>query len=388
MKHPLIYLDNAATTFPKPPSVVNEVMRCMTNYCGNPGRSGHALSLEASKKIYECREGLARMFGISNPTNIVFTPNTTYALNIAVSAFARKKTHILISDMEHNSVLRTVNSLTKQGIEYDIFRVDPYDKQKTLLSIKQGLRSNTSLIVCTHVSNICGIALPIYEIGLFCKKMGLKFIVDGAQSAGTHKIDVEKDNIDALCCPGHKGLYGPQGTGFIVFSDKYSEEKIIKKLSPFIYGGNGVNSADIQMPDILPERFEGGTLNTPAIAGLCEGVRFVADKTEEAIFDHTCRLYRRALDMISTLPETTVYCGELPQSSCLLFNINGMDSDTVADLLNDNGICVRAGLHCAPLAHKKLKTLKGAVRVSFSCFNTLTEPEYLYSVLKNIIFTK
>ena len=384
----MIYLDNAATTFPKPPAVVNEVIRCMTIYCGNPGRSGHTLSLEASKKIYECRELIAQMFGISYPTNVVFTPNTTYALNIAISALARKKGHILISDIEHNSVLRAVNSLTKHGVEYDIFCVDPYDDKTTILNIKKKLRSGTTMIVCAHVSNICGITLPIYEIGELCRKMGLKFIVDGAQSAGTHKINVEKCNIDALCCPGHKGLYGPQGTGFIVFSDKYSDEKTIKKLNPFIYGGNGVNSADILMPDILPERFEGGTLNTPSVAGLCEGIRFVGERGEDVIFEHICRLYRRGAEMLSGLPEVTVYCGDLKYSSCLLFNIKGIDSDTVADLLNSNGICVRAGLHCSPLANKKLNTSKGAVRASFSCFNTMSELEYFYSALKNIIFTK
>lgn len=346
------------------------------------------LSLEASKKIYECRELIAQMFGISYPTNVVFTPNTTYALNIAISALARKKTHILISDIEHNSVLRAVNALTKQGIEYDIFRADPYDDKITLLNIKQKLRSNTAMIVCSHVSNICGITLPIFEIGALCKRMGLRFVVDGAQSGGTHKINIEKCNIDALCCPGHKGLYGPQGTGFVVFSDKYGDEKAIRKLTPFVYGGNGVNSAEVFMPDILPERFEGGTLNTPAIAGLCEGIRFVGERGEGEIFEHICRLYRRGAEMLSGLPGVTVYCGDLKYSSCLLFNINGIDSDTVADLLNSNGICVRAGLHCSPLAHKKLKTVKGAVRASFSYFNTPAETEYFYSVLKNIIFTK
>lgn len=382
----MIYFDNAATTFPKPPSVVNEVIGCMTSYCGNPGRSGHTLSLKAAEKIYECRELISSTFGINNPTNVVFTPNTTYALNIAIKAFAKRKCHILISDVEHNSVYRTVSSLLGNGIEHDIFNVDPYEPQNTLRSIRSKLRSNTSLIVCTHVSNVCGITLPIYEIGAFCKKFGLRFIVDGAQSAGTHVIDIGRCNIDALCCPGHKGLYGPQGTGFVVFNDKYSSEKELSKLSTFIYGGNGVNSAEVKMPDFLPERYEGGTLNTPGIAGLCMGLRFVREQSEETIFKTVSEIYTKAADMVSSLPDTVVYCGDIPQSSSLLFNINGIDSDTVADRLNDFGICVRGGLHCSPLVHKKLKTNKGAVRASFSCFNSFTELDLFYNALKTIIF--
>ncbi len=384
----MIYFDNAATTFPKPPSVVNEVVGCMTSYCGNPGRSGHFLSLRSAEKIYDCRELLSNMFGVKYPTNVVFTQNTTYAINIAVQAFTKRKSHVLISDIEHNSVYRTVCALSKHGIDYDIFNVDPYDNNSTLRSIKSKIRSNTSMLVCAHVSNVCGITLPIAEIGALCKKYGIKFIVDAAQSAGTHKIDMEKCNIDALCCPGHKGLYGPQGTGFVIFADKYSNEKTLSKLNTFIYGGSGVNSAERKMPDILPERYEGGTLNTPGIAGLYEGIKFVNAHTEQSIFNHVCNICNRATEMVSSLPDTTIYCGDLSQSSCLLFNIKGIDSDTVADLLNDSGICVRSGLHCSPLIHKKLKTDKGAVRASFSYFNNISELDMFYKALKNIVFNR
>ncbi len=384
----MIYFDNAATTFPKPPAVVNEIISCMSSYCGNPGRSGHILSIKAAEKIYECRELLAKLFGVNNPTNVVFTQNTTYAINIALNAFAKRKMHILISDIEHNSVYRTVASLSKFGIDYDIFNVDPRDINNTLHSIKMKLRSNTSILICAHVSNVCGITLPLYEIGKLCKKYGINFIVDGAQSAGTHSINIPNCNIDALCCPGHKGLYGPQGTGFVIFNDKYANEKLLAKLSPFIYGGNGFNSADKKMPDILPERFEGGTLNTPGIAGLAEGIKFVNARTEAAIFEHTCNLYNRAVDIVKSLPDTTVYFSDLRESSSMLFNINNIDSDSVADKLNDSGICVRAGLHCSPLVHKKLNTDKGAVRVSFSYFNTFSELDVFYNALKTIVFNR
>jgi selenocysteine lyase/cysteine desulfurase len=231
---------------------------------------------------------------------------------------------------------------------------------------------------------VCGITLPISEIGALCRRYGIKFIVDGAQSAGTHPIDMKKCNIDALCCPGHKGLYGPQGTGFVIFSDRYSDEKSIRTLSPFVSGGNGMNSEERYMPDILPERFEAGTLNTPGIAGLSEGVSFVSSLSVEHIFDRICKLYNRAKELLFDIDGVKIYCGELNESSCLLFNIEGMPSDTVADLLNDDGICVRGGLHCAPLVHKKLKTTNGAVRASFSYFNNMSDVEALYNSVKRI----
>lgn len=385
MKH-LIYFDNAATTFPKPISVVRAVEHCMEDYCGNPGRSGHRLSLEASRKIYDCRELLSDMFGISSPTNIVFTMNTTYALNIAINALLTKGSHILISDLEHNSVLRTVASQKRNGSSYDIFKVYPGNDEATLRSLKSKLRPDTSLVVCTHQSNICGVRLPIEKIGKICNARRIRFIVDAAQSAGYHPIRLDRCHIDAVCCPGHKGLYGPQGTGFAVFSDKYSAPEFLNTTLPFLYGGNGVNSADIEMPDFLPERFEAGTLPTPAIAGLCEGIKFVNNQTYKKIAYHSNQLYQRAFDMLSSMKNVRIYYPFLLPSSTILFNADGYSSDYVADHLNKYDICVRSGLHCAPLAHKKLNTLKcGAVRVSYSFFNTQEENEQFYRALKSLI---
>ncbi len=380
----MIYFDNAATTFPKPPSVISESIKCMREYCGNPGRSGHDLSIKAAEKIYECRELISGLFGVHNPTNVVFTPNTTHALNIAINAFAKKKGHILISDIEHNSVYRVVHALSKQGVDYDIFSVDINDVSKTIRSFRSKIKYNTNLAVCSHVSNVCGITNPINEIGNVCKQYGIKFVVDGAQSVGTHIVNMNDNNIDALCSPGHKGLYGPQGTGFVIFSDKYSDEKISSKLTPFVFGGNGFNSADRNMPDILPERYEGGTLNTVGIAGLCEGIKFVKAIGEETIFEHTSMLYNRAKDMLSSLGNVKIYCENIKKSCCLLFNVDNIPCDSVADMLNDDGICVRAGLHCTPLAHKKLNTQNGAVRASFSCFNTVSETDAFYESVKRI----
>jgi len=244
------------------------------------------------------------------------------------------------------------------------------------------------LAVFTHASNVCGIKLPVKELCEEAHRKGIITIVDCAQSAGTHTIDIKKAYIDALCCPGHKGLYGPQGTGFVLFSDKYSDEKSISKLRTFVHGGNGVNSAENYMPPLLPERYEGGTLNTPGIAGLVEGIKFVNAQSAKDIFSHCSLLYNKAINMLYDIPDIVLYCPDIKYSSTLLFNINNIPSDIAADYLSSDGICVRGGLHCSPLAHKKLMTENGAVRVSLSCFNTASELDNLYRSLKNIIKTK
>ncbi len=383
----MIYFDNAATTFPKPLSVVSEVKRCMEEYCGNPGRSGHVLSVKAAEKIYDCRELLSSFLGSSNPTNVCFTPNTTYALNIAIYAFAKRKTHVLISNFEHNSVYRTVCSLASKGIDYDIFKVNPFNDEDTLCDIRKKIKSNTSMIVCTHVSNICGVTLPIEKIGKLAHSLNIKFIVDSAQGVGTHNINIEKCNIDALCCAGHKGLYGPQGTGFVIFADKYASPELLERTNTYIYGGNGYNSSEKVMPCLLPERYEGGTLNTPAIAGLAEGIKFVRSTGVQTILEHTSEIYNRCADMLYSLPNIKLYYDSIKSSSTLLFNIENTPPEIVADLLNNEQICVRSGLHCSPLAHKALKIENGAVRASFSYFNTVNELEHFYKAIKQIIFT-
>ena len=357
----------------------------MKSYCGNPGRSGHRLSVKAAEKIYDCREEIAKFFGSSEPTNVVFTLNATYAINIAIKALSKKFSHVLISDLEHNSVLRPVNELKKNGITYDIFNVYPGNDEMTLRSIKAKIKPTTDMIVCTHVSNICNITLPIEKIGKLCKERNLKFIVDMSQSAGSHKININEVCADVLCSPGHKGLFGPQGTGFMIFADKYAKEEYIKKTSAVISGGSGVFSSEVEMPQFLPERFEAGTLPTPSIAGLCEGVKFVRQKTPEEIFSHVSKLCKRTTEMLSSIKNVEVYAKEGGFGQTVLFNVKNISCDNVADYLNQNDICVRSGLHCSPLGHRKLGTLsKGAVRVSFSIFNEPLETERLYKVLRMI----
>lgn len=376
----MIYLDNAATTYPKPEGVYREVSRCMTDYCGNPGRGGHSLSLAAGRAVYDCRCLVAELFS-AEPENVIFTLNTTYALNMAIKGIVREGDHIIISNMEHNSVLRPVIAT---GCDYDIFDASK-DTERILLEIASKLTPRTRMIVCTHRSNICPIRLPIKAIGQLCRKRGICFIVDAAQSAGVYPIDMRECCIDALCFAGHKSLYGIQGVGGVAFSNRYKGESA-RKLHTLVEGGSGIASLEEYMPSLLPERLEAGTLPTPAIAGLSQGIKAITEVGITHIREHEITLYRRMRERLCNHEFIQVYCRDIGYGETMLFNVEGMPSTTVADKLDREGICVRAGFHCAPLAHKHLGTGdSGAVRVSFGAFNTAEEVDIFCDVLNKII---
>ncbi|MBQ3182129.1 MAG: aminotransferase class V-fold PLP-dependent enzyme, partial [Clostridia bacterium] len=371
---------NGATTYPKPESVYREVNRCMTDYCGNPGRGGHSMSLAAGKAVYDCRCLVAELFSCE-PENVVFTLNTTYALNMAIKGIARTGDHIIISNMEHNSVLRPVITT---GCDYDVF--DAMGSTEWVIrDILSKLTPRTRMIVCTHKSNVCPVRLPIRAIGELCRQRGLCFIVDAAQSAGVYPIDVRECHIDALCFAGHKSLYGIQGAGGVIFSSRYKGESA-RKLHTLVEGGSGIASLEEYMPALLPERLEAGTLPTPAIAGLSQGIRAITEVGINHIREHEISLYRRTRERLSNHDRIEVYCPEIGYGETILFNIENMSSTMVADKLDREGICVRAGFHCAPLAHKHLGTGdSGAVRVSFGAFNTAEEVDIFCDVLNRII---
>lgn len=370
----MIYFDNAATTFPKPPSVLSEVERCIRFWCGNPGRGSHALSRAAAERIYECREEASSFFGLDNPENVVFTLNTTMALNMAIKGLLRRGDHVLISDMEHNSVLRPVAALAERGeITYDVFPTScggntiP-SSEEILRAIAQRIRPQTSAVICTHASNICSASFPIAEIGALCHAEGLSFIVDGAQSAGILPLDMKRMNIDILCLPGHKGLYGLQGSGLLLLAPGI-------RLATLTEGGNGVNSLDTSMPEGSPERYESGTLSTPAIVGLCEGIRFIKRVGRETIEEHERGLGRHLTEMLANTRGIKVFAPQFVGST-VLFAVDGMASDAVGRALDARGFCVRCGFHCSALGHRTLGTPEsGAVRVSFSFFNSADQVE-------------
>lgn len=377
----ILYFDNAATTFPKPASVLARVTSAIRYRGGNPGRSAHRLSVAAADEVLECREKVASFFG-GQSDNVVFTLNATYAINLALKAVLKKGDHVLISDIEHNSVLRPVAALAENGfITYDIYKASA-DPEEVIDSIKSCLNDKTALVCACHHSNICNLLQPISAIGRFCRRHGIKTLVDASQSAGCFPIDMEKDDIDILCAPGHKGLYGIAGCGFVLFGDKYD---FGSETYTFAEGGNGVASKELSMPKFLPERFEAGTLAVPALSALSAGIDFVKGVGMDRIRENDRHLFRMAEYELSHIRGLTIH--DRTPGPILLVSSDSLPSEDLAARLNEYGICVRAGFHCAPLAHKKLGTPDklGACRISFGAFNTEKEILYLCRAFKNIL---
>lgn len=383
MLSPSVYLDNAATTFPKPPSVLAEVNSCIRRYCGNPGRGSHPLAMASAERIFECRSAAAAFLGVDAPENVVFTLNTTYALNLLIKGILRRGDHVLISDMEHNSVFRPIWKLSREGlIEYDVFpsMCGQMSASPTRIcaGIAKRIRPNTRLVLCTHASNICSYSLPIAEIGSFCHRHNILFAVDAAQSAGHLPIDMKAMHVDALAAPGHKGLYGIQGAGLLALSPELS-------INTLIEGGNGLLSLEGGMPAASPERYESGTLPTPAIAGLLRGIETVSRIGIETIANHEKELFDRAKERLTPFYGVTIHAPE-HRGAALLFSVDGLPSERIAGELGKRGICVRGGYHCSALGHATLKTPPdGAVRISFSIFNTSADIDRFADALGDIL---
>lgn len=371
----MIYLDNAATTFPKPGTVIDEVARCLREYCGNPGRGTHGLSLRAAERIFETREALADFFGLADPTHVVFCKNTTEALAIAISGLIPNGAHVLISELEHNAVYRQIYARASRGeLTFDLFPVVGLGEDEVLAGIAARQKKQTRALVCTHASNVCSITLPIEKIGERCKKNGILFIVDAAQSAGRLPISMQSACIDALALPGHKSLYGIQGCGALLLGDHSP--------APLLVGGSGVDSLSPEMPMDLPERQEAGTLPTPAIVSLLEGLAFLRQYGAKEIAAQERRLFWATRERLQSLPDIKVFAPD-EAGAVLLFSKRGVPAAAVAQALSARGICVRGGLHCAPLAHRALSTpAGGAVRVSFGAFNTLRDVDALLFALR------
>ncbi len=360
----VLYLDNAATTFPKPEAVTEAVARCMRYTCGNPGRGSHRMALAASEEIYACREEAAAFFGAEGAERVIFTMNATYALNTAIKSVVHPGDHVLIGSMEHNSVWRPIAKLAEQRvITYSVFSVRG-NVEEILSDIRRKLRQETRVLICAHVPNIVNAAVPVREIGQLCRAVGITFLLDGAQSAGHLPIEMSEMGVDMLCVPGHKGLYGPQGSGMIICgSDRFAFGETL------VEGGSGMRSLEPTMPDILPERYEAGTLPTPVIAGLREGIRFVRQIGLPAVRQMEESLWQEAYSRLSEMPNVRL-CDGTP-GSVLLFNVSGMSAVDVGAALDRRGICVRSGYHCAPMAHCALGTGEtGGVRASFGVMNT------------------
>ncbi len=369
----MIYLDNAATTYKKPESVVRAVKRCIRKYSANPGRGAHRLSMLAGEAVYDARESVSRFFHTDSPERVVFTQNTTHALNLAIKGLIQPNTHVLISNLEHNSVLRPIHKLKEtMGVEYSVFDAMSSDLRAEIIS---HIRTDTKAIVCTAASNVIGKRIPLDVLSDIKREYNLKLIIDAAQAAGHRKIDLASIYYDAFCFPAHKAMLGIMGTGVCVFGGNFEVE-------PLMEGGSGTSSKSLYMPSSLPEAVEAGTLGLPGIVALNAGIKFIEEYEINEVERRIDHLTQLLIERISNVKGTKILGAD---SGVVSFLLRDIESEQIAAKLDQYGICTRAGLHCAPLAHNTIGTLEsGTVRASLSIFNTKGEIDDFYKALKKI----
>lgn len=376
----MIYFDHAATSLQKPLSVGYAMARALGTL-SDPGRGGHKAAMSGAETAYQAREAIAKLFRHDEPEGVVFCMNATHALNIAIKNLARKDSRVVISGYEHNAVVRPLYAL---GARIEIAASGIFCPEEAIAAFERALLPGTELAVINHISNVFGYIQPVYEIAELCRQRGIPFILDASQSAGCAEIDFNALGAAYIAMPGHKGLYGPQGTGILLCGSKAHP-------NPLLEGGSGSNSKQRGMPDFLPDRLEAGTHNMPGIAGLYEGVKFVLKKGPINILHHEKRLMKALAERLSSLKGIRVFTTPdgAHQSGVLSFQLTGISAEQVASRLSDMGIAVRAGLHCAPLAHDTAGTLaSGTVRASFSIFNTMEEVEAFASAVQRILMNQ
>lgn len=379
----MIYLDNCATTYPKPQWVVENVCTSFRRYGANPGRGGHKAAMEASQKVFEVREKVKEFFNAGEPENVIFTSGCTESLNTVIKGVLEKGDHAVISSLEHNSVVRPLERLKREGIiTYDVAEVCECDNGKTLDNFRNKFNDRTKLVVCTHGSNVFGLRLPVERLAALCHQYGIKICVDAAQTAGVLPIDVKGDSIDYLCLSGHKGLYGPMGIGVLIINTDFIPK-------PLKEGGTGSSSLSLEQSEFLPDRFESGTPNLPGICGLGAGVDFISKKGRENIFRHEMGFISALHNELEKNKRIVLYTGKPDLQHyvpVLSFNVKGKGSEEAAAELNRRfKIAVRAGLHCSPLAHISYGTENiGTVRVCPSVFTDRSSADFLINALKKI----
>ena len=382
----MIYFDQAATSFPKPRGMIGEMEDCMAHYCGNPGRSGHAMSMKMGEKIYGARKQVAGLLGIRDPSRLIFTKNTTESLNLAMRGVLREGDHVVTTSMEHNSVLRPLRALEDSGVEHTIVsandcgEISPKD-------IKAATRDRTKLIVMTGASNVTGTLMPVETVCRFAASKGILTLIDGAQCVGSVPLDVEKMNISMLAFPGHKSLLGPPGTGGLYVAADVAEMAGINELPPLLYGGTGIASKKTQQPLDFPDGYEAGTVNGPGIIGLGYSAAVVGKIGIETIGFYEGELIHHLESYLRNVDFVTCYGPEAEgKTGITLFNIDGLSSEEVTERLSrEYGIAVRGGFHCAGLAHDTIGTGDtGAVRVSVGPFNTRREIRQLAEAIYRI----
>lgn len=358
----MAYLDSAATTLQKPPAVARAVKSAMGRMA-SPGRGGHKPAMLAAETAFNCRQTAAEFFRLDDPENVVFTLNATHALNLAIKSVVKPGDTVVVSGYEHNAVTRPLRAL---GCRIKVAKGPLFEPEVLLARFDELITEETACVVCTHVSNVFGYVLPVEGIARICRTRNVPFILDASQSAGVLPVHMDRLGAAFIAMPGHKGLYGPQGTGLLLCAPE-------QETRPLLEGGTGSLSARQDMPEFLPDRLEAGTHNIPGIAGLLEGLRYVASAPEGAILRHEQALTALAVNGLSAISGVTLYAAKRPetQAGVLSFAVNGMDCESVGEELGQRDIAVRAGLHCAPTAHETVGTLgTGTVRASFSAFNS------------------
>lgn len=371
----MVYFDNAATTYPKPESVISAVTNAMRVYGANPGRAGHSMAYSTSELIYETRKNACEMFGSDDPAKVIFTPNCTFALNCAIKGLAKKNTHFIISSLEHNAVVRPLEALKSKGVcDYSVAKVERYDGE-TYMNFERLIRDNTVAVVCTGASNVFGKMPPLKGISALCKKNGLKLIVDAAQISGIFDINCIRDGVDILCIAAHKGLYAPMASGMMIINGDISLDTVVE-------GGTGSYSAIPTQPQNLPDKFESGTLSVPLIAGINAGMKFVNKEGINSIRSHEASYVKKISNGFKSMKNVITYTDlDSPYESfapLISFNIVGKNSEETGALLNKKGIAVRSGLHCAVLAHRTYGTDEtGTVRIAPSFFTNINDVNLL-----------
>lgn len=378
----MIYFDNAATTYPKPNVVIKAFNESLIRYGGNPGRSGHKMSINSAKVIYNLREKAAEFFGLSDCDRVVLTKNCTEALNTAIFGCLKNRGNVIVSHMEHNSVMRPLHFLKTNGFcDYKIAKTSFENHDNTVREFEKLIDSETKMIICSHASNVTGKIAPIDKIAMLCKAKNIIFCVDAAQTAGIIDINMEKQGIDILCCPGHKGLFGPTGTGLLLINKNI-------ELSPIIFGGTGSSSMNLEMPEFLPDYLESGTVNIPGAVALYSGIDYINKIGIDKIHRQEVNLASRFYNNIADFSNIQLYSLAPTLNSSVAtisFNVKRKSCTDVCEHLDKKGIAVRGGLHCSPMAHKFIGTEKnGTVRASFSIFNTTREIDYVCDVIKGI----
>lgn len=378
----MIYLDNSATTYPKPPQVIRAVHEASSRYGFNPGRGGYRQSLKTAEKIYNVRTKAKEFFGVYDETGVIFTSGCTDALNTVIKGVLHKGDHVVISSLEHNAVVRPLYRLKEQGIITYSFAESGKNDEETLQNFREKINSHTRLMICTHASNVFGTRLPVERLCALAHSNGILFCLDAAQSAGIFDIDLSRDGYDFVCCAGHKYLYGPMGIGLLLLGN----DRIIDTLRE---GGTGSESSSFEMPRYYPDRMESGTLNVPGIIGLGAGLSFVSRRGIDRIYRSESAWIRQLYRQLSSITSIKLYTEESKldrNAPVLSFTVNGKDSEEIARILGESyDISVRGGLHCAPLAHQTMGTSEtGTVRIAPSIFSTENDRLLLVNSLRKI----